>query len=153
MTDFILQGLFALGATAGFCIIFKTPQKKIPICALVGASGWIVYQLTIHVTWGTPAIGNFLGAALVGLLSEILARVMKEPTTIFIAPGIMPLVPGYHMFKAMEQLFDENMASGGTWLADAFKLAAVIALGLLATGAVSRVIRERKITKDPPPSL
>lgn len=141
MTDYLIQGIFGLGATAGFCILFRIPAKKIPVCALVGASGWIMYQIVTHLSWGTPATATFLGAVLVGFLSEILARVIKEPTTIFIAPGILPLVPGYHIFKAMEQLINENLASSGSWLSDAFRLAAVIALGLLATGAVFSVTR------------
>ena len=139
--EFLLQGLHAAGGTAGFCVIFRVPIREIPVCSFIGGSGWVLYKLVVAASSGNPIFATFLAASLVGLLSEIAARALKEPTTLFTVAGVLPLVPGYHIFKAMESLMNNNMASSETWLTDPVKSAVASALGLLAIGAVFNVIQ------------
>lgn len=136
MTDLLFQAFIAAGGTAGFCIIFRVPLREIPICAIIGAAGWILYNVVLLTGDNNKVFATFLAAALVGLLSEIAARIFKEPTTLFTVPGVLSLVPGFHIFKAMEAVMDNNMDSSESWVTITFKLAAAIALGLLAIGAI-----------------
>lgn len=140
MSGLLFQGLVAAGGTAGFCILFRVPIREIPVCALIGALGWILYNVVLLAGYDNKVAATFLAAVLVGLLSEIAARILKEPTTLFTVPGVLPLVPGFHIFKAMEAVMNDNMDSGESWVTLTFKLAAAIALGLLAIGAVFNVV-------------
>ncbi|MBQ9707880.1 MAG: threonine/serine exporter family protein [Firmicutes bacterium] len=141
MTSIIIQGLAAAGGTAGFCLIFRVPLREIPICGVIGAMGWMLYNVVLIGGQDNKVFATFLAAALVGLLSEISARIFKEPTTLFTVPGVLPLVPGFHIFKAMEAVMNNNMDSSESWVTMTFKLAVAIALGLLAIGAVFNVIQ------------
>lgn len=139
MMNIILQGLFAIGATAGFSIIFHVPAKTIPVCSIVGGLGWALYEFIIGYDSTNAMVASFFAAALVGLLSEICARVFKEAATLFTIPGIMPLVPGIYIFRSMEAMLNGN-TSTTTYGIDCLKIAAAIAFGLLAVGAVFKIL-------------
>ena len=42
---------------------------------------------------------SFFGAVFVDLSSQILARRLKAPVIIFLIIGVLPLVPGYGIYK------------------------------------------------------
>ncbi|MBQ0079481.1 MAG: threonine/serine exporter family protein [Eubacterium sp.] len=145
MSEIIIQTLLAAGGTMGFCVLFHVPIRHIPVCGIIGGCAWGLYQLIILNNASSPVMATFMAAALVGLLSDLASRIIKEAATIFIIPGILPLVPGAYIFYAMQALVRNDMMDTSTYLTDTIKLAAAIALGLLAVGAVTKSLRE--ITK------
>jgi uncharacterized membrane protein YjjB (DUF3815 family) len=134
------QFIFALLATCGFCIIFRIPPRKIPICMIIGAVAWVFNQIAVFYG-ASEAIACFLASCTVGLLSDIASRVFKEASTIFTIPGILCLVPGAKIYDTMYALLNgqlEEAASVGT---QTLLMAGAIATGLLIIGAVISVIR------------
>ena len=97
------QFVLALLATAGFSVIFRVPVKHIPACVLIGAFGWVTYEISMTYC-SSPVLGCFLGACTVGLLSNFAAKWLKDAATIFIIPGILCLVPGSAIFNTIYQL-------------------------------------------------
>lgn len=134
------QFLLALFATLGFAIIFRVPVSKIPVCIVVGACGWIAYLVSDYY-FNSPVIGCFLGACFVGILSIIAAKVFKDAGTIFVIPGILCLVPGARIFYTMEALLKNDLTEMGTVGLQTLLMAGAIAMGLLISGAITRVIR------------
>ena len=139
MMFLLTQFVLALCATAGFSVIFRVPVKHIPACILIGAFGWVTYEVSMHY-FSSPVLGCFLGACMVGLLSNFAARQMKDAATIFIIPGILCLVPGSAIFNTMLQLLEEDFEAFGLAGLQTLLMAGAIALGLLTIGAVLRVI-------------
>lgn len=136
LTDFVL----ALAATLGFSVIFRVPLKKIPACVIIGALGWLTYEVAVSYM-GSPVLGCFLGACTVGLLSAIAARVLKEASTIFIIPGILCLVPGYKIYSTMEALLLHNYGNTAEIGVQTLMMAGAIAIGLLVMGVVVGLFR------------
>ena len=87
------------------------------------------------------AIACFFGACTVGLTSDIASRICKEAATIFVIPGVLPLVPGagtyYTMLAVVEGNLDQAAAKGIETLA----MAGAIALGLLVMGTIFQIFR------------
>lgn len=136
----IAQFIFAALATCGFSIIFKVPAGKTPVCCLVGAIGWIIYQLTV--SYGFPTImACFLGACAVALLSDIFSKALKEAATVFIIPGIMCLVPGAGMYNTMLALLNNDMDGFAAIGTQTLMAAGAIAVGLLVVGSLLRIIK------------
>ncbi|MCQ4637606.1 threonine/serine exporter family protein [Anaerovorax odorimutans] len=130
---------FALFATLGFCIIFHVPTRHIPVAACIGGCGWVVYQL--FMSQGTSAIvACFIASCAVGLLSDIASRVFKDASTIFTIPGILCLVPGSGMYNTMAALVSGDLKEAASTGSNTLMMAGSIALGLLAVGAVLRII-------------
>ena len=138
-THLLLQFLFALFATCGFCIIFRVPAKRIPVCVLVGALGWFSYQLSMLYD-ASPVLSCFVASCAVGLLSDVCSRLFKDASTIFIIPGILCLVPGSGMYHTMMAMLDHDMNGAATTGTQTLMMAGSIAAGLLIIGAVIRVI-------------
>ncbi len=54
---------------------------------------------------------------MVGTLGELFARYFKKPATVYIIPGIVPLVPGAGMYYTMLALVEKDFllaANNGT---------------------------------------
>ena len=92
----------------------------------------------------TPAGAAFIGAALVGLLSEIFAAVLRLPATVFIVTGFIPLVPGVAATRAMIELMSGNYGRGGPNAIDAALNTGAIAAGIGGLGAAARAVRLRR---------
>jgi uncharacterized membrane protein YjjP (DUF1212 family) len=59
-----------------------------------------------------PELGMFFGGACVGAMSNIFARVMDRPSSIFQWPGIILLVPGSVGYRGMTSLFERDVVGG-----------------------------------------
>ena len=103
MKEAIVQILTATAGTLGFVIYFRVSEKNALAAMLGGALSWIIYPLVFHFT-DNIFISNFAAAAIVYFWSEIMARVLKAPSNIYLVPGIIPLLPGgaiYYTAKAL----------------------------------------------------
>jgi len=137
----LLQTLFAVIGTIGFCILFHVPTRHIPVCGIIGGLAWCLYQVLIgYGDWRIVA-ATFMAAALVGFLSDVASHIFKEAATVFVIPGILPLVPGAYIFYTMQALIRDDMSATGIHATETLKLAAATALGLLVVGAVTQVLR------------
>ena len=139
MMFLLTQFVLALCATAGFSVIFRVPVRHIPFCVLIGAFGWVTYEISMYY-YSSPALGCFFGACIVGLFSNFAARRMKDAATIFIIPGILCLVPGSAIFNTMVEILDGDYAHAAEIGMQTLAMAGGIALGLLTIGAILRVI-------------
>ncbi len=138
----ILEIFFIFMATLAFTIIFHSPKKTILPTAVIGAIAYAIYLLTEPSYESIFAV--FLSACAVGLLGDICSRIMKEPTTLFIIPGIMPLVPGSQMYYTMAALIDGDFnATAETGLLT-LAIAGAIALGLVVEGSIFHIFKNIK---------
>ena len=141
MTTSLLAQFFYAGlATFGFTIIFRVPKSDIFVCSLIGALGWLTYQVASEYGF-TAVMACFLGACTVALLSDIFSKLLKDASTIFIIPGIMPLVPGAGMYRMMLELINNDMSGFATEATQTLLSAGAIAVGLLVMGSLLKMIR------------
>ena len=143
--------LLALVGTVGFCILFQVPQKSMVFSALCGALGWAVYILCQNYDI-TIGIAAFSAAAVVAIAGEILARTRKEAVTIFVIPGILPLVPGMGIYYCMFNFLSGNEAKAAYWGEQTLIIAGAIALGILVVSSLvrsgSKIISSRRRAKN-----
>ncbi|MBQ9746311.1 MAG: threonine/serine exporter family protein [Clostridia bacterium] len=143
--EFTLAGIYAMDehavfavvatfwAIVGFCSVFSCPYKFIVICCLEAALCWAVYLVCVRL--GLSAVwASFYGAVFVDLASQILARRLKAPVIIFLVIGVLPLVPGYGIYKVAYDMFTGGDV--GASLANALLLAGAVALAVIVTDTV-----------------
>ena len=86
-----------------------------------------------------------MAAALaVALLSELAARAVKAPVTVFVIPGIFPIVPGLAMYNGMTMIIEKQYDVGMSLLLQAGMDASAIALGIMFIGSLFRVIKIKR---------
>ena len=135
--------VFALFATFGFCILFHVPLRCMLPAAAIGGIGWFAYQLLMELGLGITA-SVFIAACLVAMLADICSRLIKEAATVFVIPGILPLVPGSGIYYTMFHFIRGNMDKAGAWGARTLMIAGAIALGLLVVASVIRIVVNTK---------
>lgn len=99
-----LQFLLAGAGTLSFAILFACPRRTLPYCGLVGAVGWLVYE--IAELFGMEAFtASLLAVIPLTLLARILAMTLRTPVTVFLLTGIFPLVPGAGIYYSATTSF------------------------------------------------
>ena len=135
--EILIEIAAAAGGSLGFALLFRIKGFRLLLCAAAGAVVWSVYL-------GVLSIGlNFLVAntiaAMIGtMISEIFARIFHSPATSFIAPTVIPLIPGGTLFDALQALIAGNMSQAGSLGVRTASIAAVIAAGIYASSVFFR---------------
>ena len=131
--------LFAFCSTVGFSILFHVPKKHIASAGFVGALGWLTYTYFI-ISGSGSVLACFAGSCVVAIISDVFSRAFKDAATIFVIPGILPLVPGAGMYYTMLAILEgnlEKMASLGT---ETILMAGAIAVALLVVASVTKLL-------------
>ena len=98
--SYLIQFIAAIMSTVGFALVFAVPLKTLLVSAVNGGFGWIVFKYVIDTT-GSKYIAVFLSALSITFVSEMLARRLRYPASVFIIPGIINLVPGEGIYNTM----------------------------------------------------
>jgi len=94
-------------STLGFAILFRLKPSHWPFAVLDGLFACICYFAFTEV-FGGNFLPNLLAAFVASLLADLFARICKAPSTVFILPGCIALVPGGSLYYAMSNLLSEN---------------------------------------------
>lgn len=134
----ILPFLFAFCSTIGFCILFHVPRKHIISASFVGACGWVTYTYFINSGSGS-VLACFAGSFIVALLSDIFSRCFKDAATLFIIPGILPLVPGANMYYTMLAILEGDTQKTAAIGTETILMAGAIAVALLVVASIVKL--------------
>lgn len=130
---------FSFLATASFAWFFFINKYDIFWASLFGALGYVLYIISVRdYTGGT--MGYFLGALCVGLLSESAAAIFKKPATVYIVPGIIPLVPGGGMYETMFAVVLGRKDAAAFIGFNTLIAAASIAVGVALASSLARLV-------------
>ena len=133
------QALYCFLSTLGFSVLFNSPKDCIMKASFCGMTGWLV-KMSLTASFSSNVGGTFFGAMTVGLIGETLARKNKKPATVFIIPGIIPLVPGAGMYYTMINFINNNFAKTIEVGSDAIFTAISIAIAVIVASSISRAI-------------
>jgi uncharacterized membrane protein YjjB (DUF3815 family) len=131
-------GSFCAGA------LFSIRGKRLILSGLSGAVGWFVYSLMKYRIDQYQLIAIFAGAIAVGAFSEAAARCVKSPATIFLVPGIFPIVPGIAAYETIQLIVNGKLQQAGAKMVETFAGAAAIAFGIMLVAAVFRIAFKKK---------
>ena len=123
--QFFLAGL----GTLSFAILFACPRRCLPYCALVGAVGWLWYEL-LTLLGADAATASLLAVIPLTLLSRVFAIVIKMPVTVFLLSGIFPLVPGAGIYYTAYYFIQGDNALALSNGISTFKVAVALAVGI-----------------------
>jgi uncharacterized membrane protein YjjP (DUF1212 family) len=121
-------------APFAFAILFQARIKEWGIIALVAWSGFGVTVLATD--WKGAEFGAFLGALVLGSLSNLYARVWDHPALVPQMPATLMLVPGSIGYRSLAAFVDHKGIEG---IESAFAMAIVaisIVAGLLSANLI-----------------
>lgn len=126
----ILRIVLTFVASLTFSILFGVPKKELIICGLCGAVGWLVYELLRP---GTPSdlIPVFAASVAATAASRFFSFRRKNPITLYLIAGIIPLVPGFGIYYTMYNILMGNPDLAGAYGINTVRTAGVISLGIV----------------------
>ncbi|MBQ8208260.1 MAG: threonine/serine exporter family protein [Clostridia bacterium] len=123
----------------GFAIMFNIRGKKLAAAAFGGFISWTLFLLLGFVTESEP-IRYFIVSVLISAYSEIMARILKTPTTTFIITSLIALIPGGSLYYTMSNAFRSDLSSFINNGIHTIQLAVALALGVVAVTAFTKLL-------------
>lgn len=134
----IIQILSGFVGTLGFAVLFNIRGKRFLFGSIGGFFSWSLFVLFSKFLSSEP-INYFLVAMLISVYAEIMARVLKTPTTTFITISLIPLIPGGSLYYTMAYAFESRSSLFLEKGVYTLKLAAALALGIIITTTATRI--------------
>lgn len=123
----ILQLISVYIGVLGFGIMLEVPKKYLfysGIAGTVGLAAHFVAQMFL------PVGSVFVDSFCIALLSQLFARKLKCPVTVFLIPGIYPFVPGAGIYRTVYYIIVGPNSMVGQYLIETLTTAGMIALGI-----------------------
>ena len=144
------QLLMAFLGSLAFSLLFNVRGKKLLPAALGGVISWGVFLLAKLLAVG-ETIGYLIAATVLTLYAEMMARLLRSPSTVFLVCAAIPLIPGGGLYETM------RYAVAGQWenffgtamntLALSLAIAGGILLGTTLVHAALQAMRRLRVTK------
>lgn len=127
----LIQFIFASVATLSFSIIFCAPRKEIIFCGITGGFGWIIYYILNNYVHYSIIVAALIATAGLAIISRAFAVIRMHPATIYILPGIFPLVPGAGIYYTAYYLITKQHALFAQKGLETFEIASAIVFGII----------------------
>ena len=138
--NIIIPFVSAFFATMGFALLYNIRKKNLIIASFCGAFAWMVYLVADRFT-DSMIVPYFISGISIALYSELAAQIFKAPVTVFLIPGIIPLVPGLTIYRTMEACLFGDISGFAEGLVNTLKIGAAISLGLILISSFFRIFR------------
>ena len=142
--DIVQSAIGAFGGTVGFSYLLHAPRRTILPAAVNGMIGFVIYVLLRRYLGFGVMLSHFAATVAVTVICEMLARVMRLPSTIFLLTSLVPLVPGYNFYSAMLALVRDDGAQAASQGMMAVQIVAAIAVGAAVTSVCFRTLAMRR---------
>ena len=138
MAHYLTQTVMGCIGAVCFAVLFNVRGKRLLLIALASALSWLGYVLCdMHGSGLFWAI--FCGTTVAGMISEVLARVVKVPVLMLLVPILIPLIPAGTLYNMMSSL---RRSQHDLFLGYARQLlaeAGAIALGIICCASVMSI--------------
>ncbi|MFZ2256876.1 MAG: threonine/serine exporter family protein [Clostridiaceae bacterium] len=133
--NILVSSLFAVSSSGSIAVLLNIERKKALVASLGGGLSWLIYELALLAT-ANISISLFMGSMVMGLYSEVLARRLKSPATIFYIPGFVPLVPGSNVYYSVLAAVQGQTDEAINQFLNTIIYSAAITLGLIIASAI-----------------
>lgn len=128
--------VFIMSAAIG--LLYRVPRQTLIFGSLCGVAAYFVFQLVMELRHQI-VLANFLGSVTATWLSEVMARKLRKPATVFLIPGFIPLVPGRDAYVAMSLLVAGHYSEGVAAVMQTLLTGGAIAFGIFVPGTLYRL--------------
>ena len=143
----LLQILAAAVSTLCFGVAFHLRGKKLFSVAFGGCLGWVLFLL-LGFFIESEVARYFIVSILVSLYGELMARLLKAPTTIYSVVCLVPFVPGSSLYYTMTSAFSGDMVGLFHNGSNTLKLAASLSFGVVIVSTAVVYIKKHFFRKQ-----
>ncbi len=145
IVEFLIQILSAAIGSLGFSFMFNSGKRNLIPSTLGGALCWLIYILSTELKIGV-FVGAVITAAAIQAYSEVFARILKSPATVFYIPSIIPLVPGGALYYTMYYAANSDWSNFRFYGWQTLQVALGIAVGTSFISALLLLVKKNNKT-------
>ena len=146
MLSNIIIVLLSFLASLGFSIVFQMERRHLLFAGLGGAVTRIVYLTLLAVT-GQRAVYMVFAAIAAAVYAEFMADRMHTPSTTFLYPSIIPLIPGDLVYNAIVGLvlmdWEQLRINGVALIIALFWMC----VGFVLTSTITHYVRRNRMVR------
>jgi uncharacterized membrane protein YjjB (DUF3815 family) len=135
----LMQFIWAALSILGFSIRVNLKGWKILLLALGGGLSWGLYLIFLYYS-NSLLFSIFCAVILVCSYSEIVARLIRVPVSVFVTCVIIPLVPGSSLYYAMQGFIAGNSALASEHTYKVLLISGTIAMAIAVVSSVTNII-------------
>ena len=132
--------------TAAFALLFGVPKKYYGCCAAGGAISFAVYLGCMRLVSETISI--FIATMAVVFFARMISNRKNCPSSLFLVPGIFPLVPGAGIYWTSYYVVQGNYHEAFSCGVTAIKAVAAIVVGIVVVFEIPKEYFKGKLRKD-----
>ena len=141
MLYFKIVTVFCMGLAIG--VMYRIPRKLLLYASCNGVLAWLIVHFT-SALGAKIVLSSFLGGLAAALSSEVLARRLRKPATIFLLPGFIPMVPGRQAYSTMAHIVEGRFIEGFETGVQTILIGGAIAIGIFASSTLFRLASSYK---------
>lgn len=138
---YFLPCLYAFGASFAFAVVFNIKKDKLLFSALGGFIGQLTFLLFQLIIANDIVLYMFSTIA-ISLYAEIMARLTKSPTTIYLAVALIPLVPGGGVYYTMLYFINSDIDLGISTGIHTLLISGALAMGIILVSSTVNLVRK-----------
>lgn len=138
--SWLLHLIFSFTSSFFFAVLFDAPKRLFFFAGVTGATGWMVSRILLEVFDMHAIYATMFGSLVLGLMCHLMARMLKEPATMFMVPGIIPFVPGGLAYEATSLLVQFEYNQSLNTMLEVILIAGGVAVGLLFADQLSKLL-------------
>lgn len=126
-----------------FAVILEIPRHLLIYAGLVGAFAQSAMFIAGFYT-ENRMVQVFMGALMIALISHIFARALKAPASVFLVAGILPIVPGEAIYRAVYYFIRGNQNMVNLYFSKTLSIAGAIALAIFILDSAFMLLTKKK---------
>lgn len=139
----LLQIITGFLGTLGFSVLFNIKGKRLLMAAFGGFLSWALFVLLGNIITSEP-IRYFIVSVSISIYAEVMARILRTPTTTILMTALIPLVPGASLYYTMAYALGSDVGRFAEKAINTLKLAGALALGIVVTTMVVTSMNKMK---------
>ena len=144
--DAVIQVVAGTLGTLGFGVMFNIRGRKLLFGTLGGLISWALY-IIFSLFIPSEILVYLMVSVATSIYSEIMAVVLKTPTTTFLIISLIPLIPGGSLYYALSHAFSGDLESFLTRALYTFQLASALSIGIILVLSLNRSIKKYRRAK------
>ena len=129
-----------------FCIGMSLPKKALVPSSILASASYLIYRFVF--LSGHEMLGYLCATLFGAICSELLARSLKMPTTVFVIPSVIPLVPGVGLHRSMLCLINNDINGFVSQGIKTLFISGIIAVTVAVINSAFRGFRAKNIPTD-----
>ena len=134
----LVQVITAIVGTLGFAGLYNCKGKTLIAVSLGGGLAWAIHLILVSLSV-SQTLSYLIVSLIISIYAEVLARLLKAPTTVFISPSLIPLVPGASLYYTMRSMFGGDVLNFSSTAIQTLELSAALAFGVILATVIMKI--------------